>query len=105
MVRLPQNIIAAMAIQTPGIRTATKKELCNALINSGYGQTKARKWIETFIETGALQLVGEDPIYGLELYSAKWWTPNGLITRVKSPRIESAPLTDAEMMIIKAVAE
>ena len=105
MVRLPQNIIAAMAIQTPGIRTATKKELCNALINCGYGQTKARKWIETFIDTGALQLVGEDPVYGLELYSAKWWTPNGLITRVKSPRIKNLTLTDEEMMLIEAMAE
>lgn len=103
MVRLPQNIIASMAIRSPGMHSATKKELTNALIEGGYGPVKAAKWIDTFIGTGAIYIVGTDAIYGRELYRAKWWNSTTLLTRVKSPRIRAAPLTEQEKAILEKV--
>lgn len=100
MVRLPQNILAAMGVGRPGMR-ATKKELTNALIDAGYGPTKAKKWINTLIDTGAIILVGEDPIYGLELYSCKWWGSVALITRERPQKVR-VDLTDEELKVFHA---
>lgn len=97
MVRLPQNILAAMGVGKPGMR-ATKKELTNALIDAGYGPSKAKKWIDTLIGTGAIMLVGEDPIYGLELYSCKWWGSVALITRERPQKVR-VDLTDEELKV------
>lgn len=99
MVRLPQNVLAAMGLGKPGLR-ATKKELTNALIDAGYGPTKAKKWIDTLIGTGAIMLVGEDPIYGLELYSCKWWGSVALITRERPQRVR-VDLTNEEVKVFR----
>ena len=72
MVRMPQNILASIGIGKPGLRL-TKKQLIQALEDGGYGTKKARRWIETYIDSGSIQLVAEDPIYGLPLYTCKWW--------------------------------
>ena len=72
MARLPQNILASVGIGKPGLRM-TKKELIQALEDGGYGTKKARRWIETYIDSGSIQLVAEDPIFGLPLYTCKWW--------------------------------
>ena len=103
MVRLPQNILAAMGLGKPGLR-ATKKELANALIDAGYGPAKARKWIDTLIDTGAIRLVGEDPVYGLELYVCKWWNSYALITRERHKKVR-VDLTTDEVKVFRAKGE
>lgn len=100
MVRLPQNILAAMGLGKPGLR-ATKKELTNALIDAGYGPAKAKKWIDTLIDTGAIRLVGEDPVYGLELYVCKWWNSYALITRERHKKVR-VDLTTDEVKVFRA---
>lgn len=100
MVRLPQNILAAMGIGKPGLR-ATKKELTNALIDAGYGPKKARTWVDTLIDTGAIRLMGEDPIYGTELYACKWWGSTALITRERPQKVR-VDLTTDEIKVFRA---
>lgn len=104
MVRLPNNVLAAIGIGKPGLRL-TKKELINALINAGYGPKKARAWVDTYIGTGQIYQVDEQPITGLELYTSMWWndrTPT--VTRVQGHRIKDIELTDVEYAIVKKTA-
>lgn len=100
MVRMPQNILAAMGEGKPGLQ-ATYTELANELINNGYGETKAKRWIDTLIDSGAIRLVGSDAIYGRELYVCKWWGSLPMISRVKARRV-SVELTEEELAIIEA---
>lgn len=100
MVRMPQNVLASMAIGKPGLQ-ATKKELIACLEEGGYGPAKAKKWVETYIDTGAIRLVGQDPVYGRELYVCKWWGSMPTITRTIPQRVR-VDLTEDEAAIIEA---
>lgn len=104
MVRLPQNIIGSMHMGQPGA-TATHKELVHALINQGYGRTKAEGWISAFIETGQIFQTGSTNPFGLELYSCTWWgSPLTAPRRLKSPRIKAEELTEQERRVLYAKA-
>lgn len=100
MVRMPQNILAAMGEGKPGLQ-ATYMELANELINNGYGEVKAKRWIDTLIDSGAIRLIGSDAIYGRDLYVCKWWGSVATITRIKQRKI-TVELTEEEAELIRA---
>lgn len=101
MVRMPKNVIAAMHIGQGGSREP-KKAIVNELIRAGYGKTKAESWVDTFIDTGDIYIVGSDAIYGTELYTTKWWTSYTMPPRrrVSTPRINADLLTEEEHAIL-----
>lgn len=101
MVRMANNVIAAMHIGQSGA-LETKKSIINALIRAGYGDKKAEKWFNTYIDTGDIYAVGSDSVYGRELYTTRWWTSYTMPPRrrVTSPRINAESLTEEERAII-----
>ncbi len=106
MVRLPQNVIASMHVGQGGSRE-TKREIVNALIRAGYGKAKAEGWVETYISTGDIYIVGSDATFGVELYTTKWWTSYTMPPRrrVSTPRISADLLTEEERAIMGMVSE
>ncbi len=105
MVRTAANVIAGMHVGQAGIREP-KKEIVAALMRAGYGEEKAKKWVENFITTGDVYIVGSDAITGLELYTTKWWTSYAMPPRrrISRPRIDAELLTDEERALLDEVA-
>ena len=106
MVRMANNLIASMHVGEGGARE-TKTALINQLIRNGYGEKKARDWIESFIRTGDIYLVACEADYGRELYTTRWWTSHTMPPRrrVSTPRISADALTEEEHAILRGEAE
>lgn len=106
MVRMAKNVIAAMHIGQGGSREP-RKAIVNELMRAGYGKAKAETWVDTFIDTGDIYIVGSDTIYGTELYTTRWWTNHTMPPRrrVSTPRINADLLTEEERAILGGGAE